>query len=169
MLSKKIDSLQEKKNEISLTLTEKQQEIDRFQEQMGDSNHFSKMYRKCLEDEIEKLLSEQREMRFQILMLEKEMAAFPLLKENAVRLTAKGYLRAITNAKEINKKRREIIKFVHRITIGVTTIETTINLGFLLESAFPITCTIIENRDSIALSAKQNTQANSFSELQVCL
>ncbi len=161
-----IDGINEKKRAILDDIQQIRVELKSFAKKLAenDSRALSNFY----SEEIERLNTQIRLKEIEIRELEQENAYMPRYDTLPIERKARSY-RAILQSKDFPQMQKALRELIQVVRIGNDTVETTVQFQSFLGSHYPITATVIEARDSIALLNEWDKRVYEFSQLTVRL
>ncbi len=130
----------------------------------NDSRALSNFY----SEEIERLNTQIRLKEIEIRELKQENAYMPRYDTIPIERKARSYW-AILQSKDFPQVQKALRELIQVVRIDNDTVETTVQFQSFLGSHYPITATIIEVRDSIALLNEWDKRVYDFSKLTVRL
>ncbi len=161
-----IDGINEKKKSILNLIEETKLELKSVAERLAGND--SRALYNFYSEEIERLNSEIRYKETQLKEAEQQATFMPLFNPLQIERKARRYL-ATLQSKDFSQIQKALRELVQVIFIDNTDIEITIKFQSLLGSNYPITATVIEVRDYVAIFNEQHKRTFEFSKLSVRL
>ena len=128
----------------------------------------SKLIYECIEDEIEDLTIELKKLKFELEFVEEELNKYPGFSARTIESNAKK-LRARLSTGIMEEEQKALRSIISKIQINNSVIEVGLNFGALLGTVHNITCTLIENRDSVALLSQHHKINYKFEDMLIRL
>ena len=158
------DTLQEEKKSFEQRILETKRLIDETAASMQEE-----VYKSLKVYSSEVIASKERELKeleFKKKLIQEKMLYFPKFNAQLIKRNARAYRERMRNSKGA-ELRGVWIEIIRQIRIDNENIRVIVNLHKLLNSEQPITATILEKRDNVALQKGWENLALTFPELTV--
>ena len=158
------DALYDQKQRIENEIDEQRKHINVcIQESMKDK---AKIIKQCLDDEILQSSTNIRRLEQDLELIEYDIKAFPSLDMSGVDRNARRIVKILKTGTK-DEIRTAIRSIIDRIYLDNDTIDVQVNFGELVNSSLHMGCTIIQDRDKVAICKRHNELDYRFEALTV--